>query len=327
MVGITTVAGAVVFDSAASDMTVAVRALGRPGGFVIGHLLRLSNRPLAVALMYHRVAEHGGDPQRELVPAHSARLFERQLKHLRHTYRLVPASRLLDEAARRRRGQRIPVAVTFDDDLACHRDVAMPILTRLGVPAAFFLSGASLDRPFSFWWERLERALDRGTSDIHEAAGWIEGLGAERRDIVADRLLDVAGPDPDDAGMRADDVRALTDAGFEIGFHTLRHYRLTGLDDDALRRAMTEGREALAELTGKPAAAIAYPHGKADARVAAAARAAGFRLGFRSLPGAIDAREDPLLLRRVEPSFGSIGEFAVQLGVALLRSRRAGARA
>lgn len=319
-----------------------LRALGRPAGFVLGRLLRLSSRPLAVALMYHRLDERSGDRERELVPAHSTRLFERQLRHLRSTYRPVPASRLVEEAERRRRGGRIPVAVTFDDDQHCHRALAMPVLDRLGVPATFFLSGASLERPLSFWWERLQRAVDRGVaierivahvggapgaSTIHAAAASIEEMDPAHRDSVAEQLLDLAGPDPEEAGMRSADVRALAEARLEIGFHTLRHYRLTGLDDTQLKTAMTEGREPLATLTGAQTDVIAYPHGKADARVASAARAAGFRVGFKSLPGAVEPGDDELLLRRVEPSFVSAGHFAAQVAGALLGSRRTAGRA
>lgn len=317
------------------------RAFGRPAGFAVGHLMRLSGRPLAVALMYHRVADRPGDPGRELVPAHAANLFERQLKHLRRAYRLVPASQLVEEARRRRRGGRIPLAVTFDDDHPCLRAEATPALARERVPATFFLSGASLEGPFSFWWERLQRAVDRRVTTerivshlaegagppperadgVHAVAAWIEAMEPERRDAAAERLLELAGPDPDDAGMRSGDVRALAEAGFEIGFHTQRHYRLTGLDDERLKAAMSEGRESLERLAGDRADAIAYPHGKADERVAAAARAAGFRVGFTSLPGVVTTDDDPLLLGRLEPSFASPGHLAAQVAIALLRER------
>lgn len=266
--------------------------------------------------MYHAVEERGGDPDRELVPPHSRALFEAQLRHLRAAYRLVPASRLLDEVSRRRRGQRIPVAVTFDDDLACHRAVALPVLERLGVPATFFLSGASLERPFAFWWERLQRAADRGHAPregIHAAAATMQELPPAERDDAAEELLSDAGPDPAEAGMRADDVRALAAAGHEVGFHTRRHYALTGLDDDALAQAMREGRDALAALSGQPVDVISYPHGRADARVAEAAGSAGYRAGFVSRFGVVAEADDPFMLHRIEPSFLSAGQLALWL--------------
>ena len=283
--------------------------------------LRRTGLRAGVALVYHRVGDPPGDPERELVPNHGTGLFEEQLRYLGERYRLVAPSELVEAAAARRRRQPFPVAITFDDDLRGHRRVALPILRRLGVPAAFFLCGASLDRPHAFWWERLQAVADReGTRrEVKAAAAAVEALLPERLAEADSDLAERLGGDPPGAGMPAEDVEAVAGAGFEVGFHTLRHLRLTGLSDDPLGRALTEGRERLEEVAGRPLRSISYPHGKADARVAAQARAAGFALGFTGLPEAIRVGSDPLLLGRVEPSFRATDELAVQLVRALGR--------
>src|ERR1043165_2875263 len=100
----------------------------------------------------------------------------------------------------------------------------MPLLRGAGVPATFFVCGASLEAPFEFWWERLQRAADAGlmtgTEPIHAVASRIQQSPPKERDREAERLQQLVGPDRPDAGMRAGDVRALAAAGFEIGFHT-----------------------------------------------------------------------------------------------------------
>ena len=113
-------------------------------------LLRSSGRRAGVVLVYHAVDERHGDPARELVPPHGIVLFEAQLRHLKAHYRLVRAEGLLSAVETRRRGERFPIAITFDDDLASHTRLAAPILSRLDVPATFFLCGACLERPFTF---------------------------------------------------------------------------------------------------------------------------------------------------------------------------------
>jgi peptidoglycan/xylan/chitin deacetylase (PgdA/CDA1 family) len=281
--------------------------------------------------MYHGVLPHSGDPDHELVPAHSARLFERQLHHLRRRYRLVPAANLLEEVARRRRGERFPAAITFDDDLACHATVALPILRRVGAPATFFLSGASLDAPFAFWWERLDRAVASGVGDPHALVGapsgsvlevglFVEELAPADRDAVAERLGQAVGPDPPESGIRRDGVRALSEAGMAVGFHTLRHDPLTLLADEGLRSALVDGRAELQRAAGATVDTIGYPHGRADARVAEAARAAGFRAGFTTRHEAVTPRTDPLLQGRVGPSFHSAGALALELAFILARA-------
>jgi peptidoglycan/xylan/chitin deacetylase (PgdA/CDA1 family) len=307
-----------------------VRLLGVSAGFLAAQALRLSRAPVGVALLYHRVGDQPGDPERELVPVLGSRLFARQLRHLRSCYRAVPASMLMSAAASRRRGHRIPVAITFDDDLASHLTAAAPLLRRSGLTATFFLSGASLSRPFAFWWERLQVAVDRGLTPapqgIHALAAEVQAMEPVRRDALADRLAETVGPDPDEAGLRAAQVRSLVDAGFEIGFHTRRHDFLPALEDDALAALLRDGRSELEELAGRPLEALAYPHGGADARVAQAARAAGFRDGFTCHPNAVGPGTDPLLMGRLDEVFDSNGRFALRLVKALWQSVRAQSR-
>ena len=316
------------------------QALKPPIARLIELRLRWSGGRLGLALCYHAVGDPEGDAERELVPPMGTKRFEAQVAYLRRHFRLVAASELPDAVARRRRGQRLPASITLDDDLPNHVRDTMPILRRMGAPATFFLCGASLEQPHEFWWERLQRAWDRGLVDerllddldtsgsnpeqapIRRVAAAIEKLPPERRDALADQLASEAGPGPPDSGLRARDAVALVEAGFEIGFHTLRHPSLPTLDDESLAGAMTEGRDALERATGTAIATIAYPHGDADDRVADAARAAGYRFGFAAYGGTITDRADPLLLDRRYPLHGTLGDFALDLARKLWATAR-----
>jgi peptidoglycan/xylan/chitin deacetylase (PgdA/CDA1 family) len=313
------------------------RVVGVPVGVAFMLLLRLTGRKAGVALMYHSVDRRAGDPARELVPPHEVGLFESQLRHVARHYRVVPADGLLDAVSARRRGQRFPVAITFDDDLSCHATLAAPVLQALGLPATFFLSGASLDRPFSFHFERLQRAWDAGVPDLSAVVGAPAGAGRslhalgtamvemspEDRDLAAARLLERAGPDPESAGMRRAQVRELVTAGLTVGFHTFRHDPLTGLTDEQLAAALVAGRDELAEVAGAPVDVIGYPHGRADDRVATAAREAGFRFGFCTRRVPVTPGSNPWLLGRFGPSLRSVGALAVELAFPLDTRERA----
>ena len=165
----------------------------------------------------------------------------------------------------------------------------------------------------------MQIAYDRGCDltpligpvpDIRTAAQRIRLLEPGRRAAVVGQLSKMIGGR---GRGSADDVRALARAGFEIGFHTVRHDSLTQLDDDQLDRAMEHGRARLEELVGRRLVTIAYPHGKADARVAAAARAAGFRTGYTTRPTPVGDESDPLLLGRIEAPRASLRAFATSL--------------
>jgi peptidoglycan/xylan/chitin deacetylase (PgdA/CDA1 family) len=302
----------------------------------IGHMvLRLSGRRIGVVLVYHRVGGATRGPGQELTATPTAEAFGEQMRQAARLFEVVPPSAVLEATRRRRRGRRFPLALTFDDDLDSHAAVVAPILRELGLPAGFFVCGASLERPFSFWWEHLERAAGAGRDDevaavvlgpdspvpgdesrpmIRRLAAVIEDMRPTARDAVSHRLAgSFARPDATPDGLRAHAVRALAADGFEVGFHTLRHDSLPPLDDSSLQEALERGRDQVAAAAGGPVTAIAYPHGKADARVAAKAAAAGYECGFGGERRFVHASDDPLLVPRLEPRLLTGHDFALWL--------------
>jgi peptidoglycan/xylan/chitin deacetylase (PgdA/CDA1 family) len=313
---------------------VLLRAVGRPIARLLVRVARFSGRGVAVALVYHRVGDPAGDPRRELVPALGTELFAAEVRHLVSTHRVVVASELLMAIRTRRRGERFPVAITFDDDLSSHVDAAAPILSAAGATATFFVSGASLHGSHRFWWERLQAAVDDeldlsaldlqpGKATIHQVGLRIQSLPPRARDELDARLAELVGPDPRESGLRVDGLRRLAASGCEIGFHTRRHDVLPALGDAELADAMRAGRSELEDVVG-PLRTISYPHGLADARVAAAARDAGFETGFTGMPAAVTSGSDPLLLGRVSPSYASVGELAFDVAWTLCRAAFSG---
>jgi peptidoglycan/xylan/chitin deacetylase (PgdA/CDA1 family) len=76
--------------------------------------------------------------------------------------------------------------------------------------------------------------------------------------------------------MGEDGVRAMADAGIEIGAHTVSHPDLSRCSYDESMREMTESREALEQLTGGPVTTFAYPFARYSAAAERAAKDAGF---------------------------------------------------
>jgi hypothetical protein len=72
-------------------------------------------------------------------------------------------------------------------------------------------------------------------------------------------------------------------------------------------------------VTGAPVDVIGYPHGRADERVAAAARAAGFRFGYSTRRVPVTPASDPWLLGRFGPSLRSVGALALELAFTLVK--------
>ena len=296
---------------------------------------RVSGRRTGVALLYHRIEPRLGDPAREFSPPLSCAAFTAQLEYLACHYHVVSAAEPLGAVRVVGPGRRFPVALTFDDDSPTHLRWAVPELQRVGLPATFFLNGASLEKPRTYWWDRLQMGLDRGMSweqlvprDLLAAAA-AAGVAEPTVATMAEAVLRLApaarlalhrdlgplvGPDPDDAGIREDEVLALVAAGFAIGFHTRDHEPLSLVDDATLLEQLRDGRDGLERLCGHELEAVAYPHGKADPRVARAAREAGFRLGFTVEPAAAKPSTDALLVGRLDATVVPvIDDFSVAL--------------
>jgi peptidoglycan/xylan/chitin deacetylase (PgdA/CDA1 family) len=296
--------------------------------------MRLSARRAGLALLYHLLDSRDGDPERELVPAVAVHRFEAQVAFLTRWYRIVPASELQAAARARRRFQRYPVAITFDDDSPSHL-TAGRLLRARGAPATFFLTGASLESPTPFWWELLQAAYDRGLG-LEDVGGPVAGASAGTPiHEVAERII-LSPPAPrreterglrallgeiPEAGLGREQVAELAD-GLTIGFHTPRHDYLPLVPDRELSSAVGDRVEELRSAVSSPVSLFAYPFGGFDERVADVVRGQGFSCAFTTEAEAVTPESDPMMLGRWEPHAGiSISSFAISV-VRLLRRAR-----
>jgi peptidoglycan/xylan/chitin deacetylase (PgdA/CDA1 family) len=282
-------------------------------------------RGRVLALVYHRLAPTGA-ASHEVVPSLATDVFRRQLEILGNVGDIVPSDELL--RAPEPTG-RVRFVLTFDDDYPSHCELALPLLKQYGVGATFFLSGRSLCGLGAYWWMHLERMLaERGLEETCRALG-VGGATpmeiaavCERPDLSERIPALVAAREPAVLGPEA--IRALADAGMPIGFHTLHHPVLTHVGDDDLTHSLLDGRDELAASIGRPVDLFAYPHGRADRRVARRTRAVGYRAAFATGGRPIGPASDAYLLGRWDAGARTDDEFLTH--VVLRLSYPAGAR-
>jgi peptidoglycan/xylan/chitin deacetylase (PgdA/CDA1 family) len=140
------------------------------------------------------------------------------------------------------------VAVTFDDAFRSVLELAFPILDRLGMPATMFAPTAFVGTERPMAWPGIEEWLDGPYSSELLPLSW-------------------------------DELRELSDAGWEIGSHSHIHPRLTQLDNAELARELRDSKEECEQRLARPCTSIAYPYGDVDARVVSAAANSGYRVG------------------------------------------------
>ena len=183
---------------------------------------------------------HAVEPQWRSPMAVSPALFEEHCAWLRSRRSVVP----LEEAIRRMGPQgRLPrgcTALTFDDGFASLHKHALPVLLRNCLPATVFLVAETL-------------------APGGKAVDWV----------------DVPPPYP----MRTltiEQIREMQAAGVRFESHSYRHLDLTTLDFDACVRDLRASRELLESVLGHDVRLLAYPRGRHNDDVRAAARLAGY---------------------------------------------------
>lgn len=281
-----------------------------------------ARRAHGLVLVYHRVVDRDPGAAWRVVPAVGADTLQGHLQVLKKLGDVVSLSDMLLPQS----GSRPRFAVTFDDDYSEHFTHALPVLRDADVPATFFVGGLRLGDAETYWWLRLEAVLRSrgraaaaalvGCPDPGRLARWCESSRQAQKALTPyggggeELLLDAAG------------LRSLArGTGVTIGFHTVEHRLLPLLDDAALRRALSQGRAELEVLLGRRLLLFAYPHGKADNRVASATRAAGYAAGWTGRPMPAGPADDPYRLGRWEP--GSVGTDAFASAVAVRLHRTA----
>ncbi|HZB00698.1 MAG TPA: polysaccharide deacetylase family protein [Actinomycetota bacterium] len=292
---------------------VARRALGAPSLTRVAGATAAARRR-ALVLVFHRVAEEPA-VSTVVVPTVPRDVVGEQISQLLGIGTVVSLSSLVED---RSFSTRPRFALTFDDDSATHHATALPLLLELGVTATFFVSGRALRGLGAPWFDVLDALIrDRGA----DATAALLGLEmADPQEIAAacerDRELQRLIEQQEAATPRVlghAEIRDLHDAGMSIGFHTVHHQVLTGLPEDEVDAAAREGRAELEAVIGERLHMFAYPHGKADHRVARRIRLANYDAAWTGRPRPVTTSDDPYLLGRWESGTATGGEFAARV--------------
>jgi peptidoglycan/xylan/chitin deacetylase (PgdA/CDA1 family) len=274
----------------------------------------------AAVLAYHRVLPLAEARRLHVEPGMlvTPETFARHVDWLAEELRVLPLHEIVDRLGR---GERLPeraCAITFDDGWRDNLVHALPELRRRALPATLFVVTERVGTAGAFWPDEVCRRL----AALPEAEAWraVRALGAGRGDGPADALLaQLKGEAEAGRTKTLDALRAATPAppaaerelldweeldrlaagGVEVESHGASHAILTGLSDADVDRDLGLALRTLEERGHGRRRLLAYPSGAFDARVAARARAAGYRAAVTTLSGLVGAACDPLALPRL----------------------------
>ncbi len=272
---------------------------------------------------FHRVLEKP-DPLLPYEP--DARRFDRILGWIGSQFRVLDpveaCNRLYDGSLPSR-----PAVVTFDDGYRDNYTVALPILQRHGVKAAFFVATGFLNGGMMFNDRVIEAVRNAppdsltmpGTSErwplkslpdrqeaINRVLKAIKHLSPYDRDqrvrVLESELGKHSGPR---MMMNPDEVAKLHQAGMRIGGHSRTHPILRALSDDDALAEICGGRDDIEAITGSRPELFAYPNGRYgedfDDSHAQMVLNSGFHFAFSTHAGVATRASSRAMLPRFTP--------------------------
>lgn len=294
-------------------------------------------------LIFHRVLP-APDP---LFPDETdARRFAEVCGWLKSWFNVLP----LDQAVTRLKAGTLPAraaSITFDDGYADNFEVATPILQRHGLTATFFIATGFLDGG-RMWNDTIIETVRGGTSPLldfsslnlgrHPVAtlagkraaitaliDQIKYRPVARRISITEQIARLAPVQlPQDLMMTSLQVKAMHQAGMQIGAHTVSHPILARLDKDQARQEISDSQIFLERLLGERVGLFAYPNGKPgedySSETVEVVRSLGFDAAVSTQWGASRLGDDPLQIRRFTPW----DRTRLRFGVRMLRNLREG---
>lgn len=285
--------------------------------------------PAAVILAYHSILDEPQLTDHILGISQSRADFDAHMKTVAQHFSPVTIE---DVAQFAKSGRKLPpraVAVTFDDGFADNYEVALPILSRYGIPATFYIMVSCVENGILPWYCRIRFAFHstrqlkwdhpdrKGTYDLMvpkerraaTAAAWDWGAaltGTAQQEFVGsvENALEIE-PVKAKRGFMMDwgQVRSLKKAGHTIGGHTLSHPNVAQLRESEARSEIVGCKKRLEEVIGEPIEHFSYPHPALNPhwskQTLEITREAGFKSAALTTPGPVHAGDEPLALKRI----------------------------
>lgn len=275
-------------------------------------------------LIFHRVLLQPDD----LFPGEMhARHFGHVCAWLKSWFNVLP----LDEAVAHLKAGTLPersACITFDDGYADNYQVAMPILMHYGLKATFFIATGFLDGG-RMWNDTIVesvrgcllpvldlsslglgrfnlRGLHERRAAISEIIAGMKYKAVGERLVISEKISQVANVAmPEDLMMSSQQVRAMHEAGMQIGAHTHSHPILAQLEELEAQKEIASSRKILEQILCDRVALFAYPNGKPGddytSQTIEIVRALGFDAAVSTQWGTSGQGDDVFQVRRFSP--------------------------
>lgn len=259
---------------------------------------------------YHRIGEAMASSFDPNVFSCTAANFESHLEFFKSHFKVIDVDTLIELLGNKQPlGQKYAV-LTFDDGYIDNYQIAFPLLKKHGLTAAFFIVTEFLDHPKVSWWDEVAWLVRNSKSDFVALPGACDRVELKACDaancirlvlsaikkapnLTIDECVKIV---RDQCGVRLpqdvcesppfvnwDQVNEMSQAGMDIGSHTVTHKILSHLDEAEQTFEISKSKQLIEERIGKRVSSIAYPVGGRSAFneiTMRLAKEAGYDVGF-----------------------------------------------
>ncbi len=293
------------------------------------HAVGYLTRPSAAILMYHSVVEEPQLTKNTIGVSQPRASFEAHMNTLAQRFTPVTIDQVVQFA---KEGKTLPsraVAVTFDDGFADNYDVVLPILSRYGVQATFYIMVNAVATGILPWYCRIRFAFNAtakpewGDPEGHQSYRISTPVGRERalkraweigaritggaqqefvRQVETSLEIEPSGA-WNGSMLSWEKVKALRRAGHIIGGHSLSHPNLAHVSEGEARSEIVGCKKRLEEEVGEAVDHFSYPHPALNPQWSSLTleitRKAGFKSAVLTKCGPVRSGDEPLGLKRI----------------------------
>ena len=254
--------------------------------------------------LFHKV-----EPSEKQIWSHalSPKMFEKCLNFISKRYQIETLETLVLERKSLTRSKKPFACISFDDGYKNNIQYAAPILARFKAPASFYINTSCVTHRTLPWQEQFNRLfqLTKKKSlqlDIPSTGKVNVSFSSDRdKGRFADSLyiklyqLNIQSIDwvltqlyanfddvcqEKDYMMSWDDIKELSNFGYEIGSHTHRHIRLSKVEKEVvLRDEIILSRKAIQNHCGSFPKSMSYPFGYIEESIPELAKEVGYKMG------------------------------------------------
>jgi peptidoglycan/xylan/chitin deacetylase (PgdA/CDA1 family) len=240
-----------------------------------------------VILTYHRI---GPNNNAWLYPPTSASDFEKQMKYLKKTNKIIPLNKLAERIREGKTLEEKIAVVTLDDGYKDNYLYAFPILKKYNIPATIFLVTGHINTGNLFWFDKvrylicntkLKRFKLEGLGDFSLYSmkdrlksyfiitEKLKKISDEKKNDLLEKLVNIFNIDiPYDLGrdvnLSWEEVKEMSESGVEFGAHTVTHPILTRIPLDKARFEILHSRKDLEKRLNQNTYTFCYPNGSIE---------------------------------------------------------------